>query len=197
MVFHPKTLLDRMVDVLGHLGMALLWLAPVWYFVDHRKTAALVVAGGFWFGMLPDVDLVLSEWFAGIHHHGVVHTVLAVTAFAVVFGPLLGWAYTLLGRGAGWFDARAREHATAIGVIVVWTTGVSHLFADMLSAPDASTRIEPLWPVVKGPVVVMDVLWYQSFWATWGLFVLGVAANALAWYWTRGRSQADASTGST
>jgi hypothetical protein len=186
-----------MVDVLGHLGMALLWLAPVWYFVDHRKTAALVLAGGFWFGMLPDVDLVLSNWFAGIHHHGVVHTVLAVTVFAAVLGPLVGWTFARIGERTGWFDARARERATAVGVIVVWVTGVSHLFADMLSAPDVSTRIEPLWPVVEGPVVVMDVLWYQSVWATWGLFVLGVAANGVAWYWTRDRRKSGDATAST
>jgi len=175
-----------MVDVLGHLGMALLWLAPVWYFVDHRKTAVLAVLGGFWFGMLPDVDLVLANRLSGVHHHGVVHTVLAVTAFAAVLGPLVGVAFARIGRATGWFDERARAHATAVGVIVVWVTGVSHLFADVLSAPDASTRIEPLWPLVKGPVVMLDVLWYQSFWATWGLFVLGVGANLVAWYWTRG-----------
>ena len=75
-----------MVDVLGHLGMALLWLAPVWYFIGHRRTAALVVAGGFWFGMLPDTDLLLSAWVPGIHHHGVLHTVLAATVFALVLG---------------------------------------------------------------------------------------------------------------
>lgn len=186
-----------MVDVLGHLGMALLWLAPVWYFVDHGKTAALLVAGGFWFGMLPDVDLVLSKWFAGIHHHGVFHTVLAVAVFAVVLGPLVGWTFARIGERTGWFAERARERATAIGVITVFVTGLSHVFADMLSAPDASTRIEPFWPVVKGPVVLMDVLWYQSWWATWGLFALGVAANVVAWYWTSDRRQSSRSPTST
>ena len=186
-----------MVDVLGHLGMALLWLAPVWYFVDHRKTAALVVAGGFWFGMLPDVDLVLSNWFAGIHHHGVVHTVLAVSVLAVALGPPVGWTLARVGERTGWFAAAATERATAIGVIVVWVTGVSHVFADVLSAPDASTRIEPLWPLVEGPVVMLDVLWYQSFWATWGLFALGVTANAVAWYHSDDRGQSNGSTLST
>ena len=177
-----------MVDVLGHLGMALFWLAPVWHFVDHRRTAMLVVAGGFWFGMLPDVDLVLSDWMDGVHHHGVVHTVLAVTIFAVVLGPIVGVAFGRIGERTGWFSAQAREHATAIGFIVVWISGLSHLFADILSAPDVSTRIEPLWPVVTGPVVLLDVLWYQSWWATWGLFILGVAANVLAWTLSRRRS---------
>lgn len=186
-----------MVDVLGHLGMGLLWLAPVWYFVDHRKTAALVVAGGFWFGMLPDVDLVLSAWFRGFHHHGVVHTVLAVTVLAVALGPPVGWIFARIGERTGWFVERARERAYRIGFLAVWIPGISHLFADILSAPDASTRIEPLWPVVEGPIVLVDVLWYQSFWATWGLFILGVAANLVAWYWTGGRQQSSEPAAST
>jgi hypothetical protein len=178
-----------MVDVLGHLGMALLWLAPVWYFVDHRQTAALIVATGFWFGMLPDVDLPLSNWGLGLHHHGVVHTVLAVTIFAAVLGPLVGLVFRRIDDRTGWFSARAREKALQIGFLTVWIPGLAHLFADMLSAPDVSTRIEPLWPLVKGPVVMMDVLWYQSWWATWGLLILGISVNALAWYWTDGRDE--------
>ena len=174
--------------------MALLWLAPVWYFVDHRQTAALVVTSGFWFGMLPDVDLLLSNWVKGIHHHGVLHTVLVVTILAVIIGPMVGVAFRRIGERTGWFSVQARERATAIGFLAVWIPGLSHLFADMLSAPDVSTQIEPLWPVVNGPVVAMDVLWYQSWWATWGLFILGVTVNVLAWYWTRNRHPPDSST---
>jgi hypothetical protein len=185
-----------MVDVLGHLGMALLWLAPVWYFVDQRKTAALVVAGGFWFGMLPDIDLRLSEWVEGIHHHGVIHTILVVTILAVIIGPIVGVAFRRIGERTGWFSAQAQERATAIGFLAVWIPSLSHLFADMLSAPDVSTQIEPLWPIVTGPVVAVDVLWYQSWWATWGLFILGVTANVLAWYRTSDRRQPNNSTGS-
>ena len=135
--------------------------------------------------MLPDVDLVLADWMDGVHHHGVVHTVLAVTICAVVLGPIVGVAFGRIGERTGRFSAQAREYVTAIGFIVVWISGLSHLFADILSAPDVSTRIEPLWPVVTGPVVLPDVLWYQSWWATWGLFALGVAANVLAWTLSR------------
>jgi hypothetical protein len=183
-----------MVDVLGHLGMGLLWLAPVWYFVEHRRTAALIVAGGFWFGMLPDVDLYLSGWIEGFHHHGIVHTILVVTILAAVIGPLVGVAFRRIGERTDWFCPRAQERALVIGFLAVWIPALSHIFADMLSAPDVSTRIEPLWPVVNGPVVIMDVLWYQSWWATWGLFILGVAVNVLAWYWTDGRRPSNGST---
>jgi len=178
-----------MVDVLGHLGMALIWLVPAWYFIDTPKTAAAFVGAGFWFGMLPDVDLYLSKWFAGIHHHGVFHTVLLVSIMAAVIGPLLGWVLKTVGSDDDWFSPEAERHAYALGFIAVWVSGLAHVFADMLSAPDASTRIEPLWPLVKGPVVYMDVLWYQSWWATWGLLLLGVAVNVAAWYWKTERQR--------
>ena len=173
-----------MVDVLGHLGMALLWLVPAWWVVDQRKTAALFVATGFWFGMLPDVDLVLSNWFDGIHHHGVFHTVLVVTLLAMVIGPLVGVVFRRIGEHSEWFSVRAREHATPMGFLAVWIPGLSHLFADMLSAPDISTPIEPFWPILNGSFVLVDVFWYTSWWATWGLLVLGILVNVAAWYVT-------------
>ena len=172
-----------MVDVLGHLGMALLWLAPAWYFLDRRKTAAAVVGTGFWFGMLPDVDLVLSNYLSGIHHHGVFHTVLVVTILAAILGPLLGRTLEAVGDDASWFSAEAEADALKLGFVVVWVAGLSHLFADMLSAPDVASRIEPLWPLYDGSIVFVDLLWYKSFWATWALLFAGLAVNVGAWYW--------------
>ncbi|ADJ13887.1 metal-dependent hydrolase [Halalkalicoccus jeotgali] len=171
-----------MVDVLGHLGMALIWLAPVWFFTDTPKTALAIVSTGFWFGMLPDVDLVISNQIVGIHHHGVFHTVLAVAIFAAIIGPLWGLVVKKLLGGTTWFSPDAQKRATAIGVIVVFVTGLAHLFADILSAPDVSTRIEPLWPIHKGPIAFIDVLWYQSVWATWALFLTGLVINGVLWY---------------
>jgi len=115
--------------------------------------------------------------------------VLVVTILAAVIGPLLGMVFDRIGRDSGWFSARARERAYRIGFVAVWVSGLSHVFADILSAPDASTRIEPFWPVVNGPVVLIDVLWYESWWATWGLLLLGVAVNLVAWYRTGGRDE--------
>lgn len=174
-----------MVDVLGHLGMALIWLAPAWFFIEDRRTAILFVGAGFWFGMLPDVDLVLSSLFPdAIHHHGVVHTVLVALVFAAVIGPALGWTLKRLFGGTSWLSWDAADSATALGVIAVGVTTLSHVFADMLSAPDTSTRIEPLWPLVEGPIVRVDVLYYQSFWATIALFAIGLGLNAAFGYWT-------------
>ena len=178
-----------MVDVLGHLGMALIWLAPAWYFIDNRKTAAAVVAAGFWFGMIPDVDLVLSNWFAGIHHHGVFHTIVVVTVLAAIIGPVLGWVLRTAGSDEDWFSDVAEANALKLGFITVWVAGLSHLFADMLSAPDVASRIEPFWPLYNGSVVLIDVLWYKSWWATWGLLILGIAVNVVAWYWKGERNE--------
>ena len=183
-----------MVDVLGHLGMALIWLAPAWIFIDDRKTAAVFVFAGFWFGMLPDVDLYLSNWFAGIHHHGVFHTILVVTILAAVLGPILGWVLKSAGSDDDWFSDRAEANAITLGFIAVWVAGLSHLFADMLSAPDVATRIEPFWPLYNGSVVLLDVLWYTSFWATWALFIAGLALNGALWYWKGQRPESGSST---
>jgi hypothetical protein len=176
-----------MVDVLGHLGMALLWLSPAWLFIDDQKTAVTFLGVAFWFGMLPDVDLLLRG-VDGIHHHGVVHTVLFAVGAALVVGPLLGLARRRLFGGTDWFSRRASEHAIGLGVVGVLVASLAHVFADMLSAPDASTRIEPLWPLVKGPLVYMDVLYYKSFWATIGLFVAGLLGNLVFWYLAHGRA---------
>jgi len=146
-----------MVDTLGHFGMALLWLSPSWMVIDRERTAATFIAVGTSFGMLPDVDLVFSA-VSGIHHHGVFHTVLFVTIAAVTLGPLLGWALKRVVGETDWFSVRTESQAYLLGVIAVWVPGLSHVFADMLSAPDTSTRIEPLWPLVDGPLLYIDVL---------------------------------------
>ena len=174
-----------MTETLGHLGMALVFLAPAWLFIDDWRTTVVFVATGFWFGPVPDVDTYLRSWFpVEFKHHGVVHTIPAVVVFAAVLGPILGWALRRVFGGTKWFSREAADGAIAMGVIAVGAATLSHLFADILSAPDISTRIEPLWPVIQGPVVYIDVLYYQSVWATWGLFVLGLVVNAALFYWT-------------
>lgn len=173
--------------------MALIWLAPAWFFIDRPKTAATFVFAGFWFGMLPDVDLVLSNYFA-IHHHGVFHTILIVTILALVIGPILGWVLKETLGGTEWFSARAADRAYVLGFVAVWVAVLSHLFADMLSAPDISQPLEPFWPLYGGTVVTWDVFWYKSFWATWALLVAGLALNGILWYWRNGSEETVRST---
>lgn len=177
-----------MVDVLGHLGMALLWLAPAWIVLDRSRTAATFVAIGVWFGLLPDSDLVLSNWFSHlIHHHGVFHTLLVVTVLAALLGPIVGQILTTMLRGTEWFSPQAENNASKVSFLAVWIPGVSHLFADILSASDVAPPIEPLWPLYGSEIVLVDVFYYTSFWATWGLFIVGSVLNGvlLAWKSTR------------
>lgn len=183
-----------MVDVLGHIGTALFFLAPAWLVFRETRVAALFVAAFTPFGLLPDVDLYLSNWVPGVHHHGVVHTILAVSIMAVVLGPLVGRVFVALAERTSFVERPARVHEYAVGVAGVWVAGISHLFADILSAPDASTVIEPFWPLYTGRLVSIDVLFYQSIWARWGLLVLGIGCNVALWYWHSTRRDRRAAT---
>lgn len=176
----------NVVDVIGHLGMALIWLAPSWLVFDHPKTAVTVIVASFWFGMLPDIDLVLSNYIQTVNHHGLFHTVVVVTLLAAVLGPALGWMLKELCGDSEWFSPEATNNAGTIGFLGVWIAGLSHLFADMLSAPDIAPPIEPFWPLFNASVVQIDVFRVSSFWATWGLLTVGVVVNAGLWYWKRG-----------
>lgn len=175
-----------MVDVLGHFGVALLWLAPVWFVFDRPKPAVGFIATGFWFGMLPDIDLVLSNWFPhSIHHHGVFHTVLVVTILAVILGPIVGWIQQWSLSGSDWYPDQATDNAYTLGFIAVWVPGLSHVFTDMLSAPGIAPPIEPFWPLYGGDIVHVDVFYYTSVWATWGLLIVGIVVNGLLWRWKK------------
>ena len=170
-----------MVDVVGHLGMALLWLSPAWFILDRPKTAATFVLSGFLFGMLPDVDLVLSNFFATIKHHGVFHTVLVVTILAAILGPIVGKVVEGVAGGSDWLSRRARENIYGFGFMAVWIAGLSHVFADMLSAPDIAEAIEPFWPLYQQSIGI-DIVWYNDPWFNWGLFVAGVVVNVGLYY---------------
>lgn len=175
-----------MVDVLGHLGMALIWLAPAWFVIDRPKTAATFVGVGFWFGLLPDIDLLLSNFLPTVKHHGVFHTVLAVILFAVIVGPALGRVFKKIFGGSEWFSEAASDNAYEFGVIAVLVAGLSHIFADMLSAPDLAEAIEPFWPIYSHTIGI-DVLYYNNPWVNWGLLFAGLVLNAALWWQKRDR----------
>lgn len=52
------------------------------------------------------------------------------------------------------------------------TGGLSHIFADLLSAPDIASPLEPLWPLYDKPIIV-DVIYYDSVF--WNFELLAVA----------------------
>jgi MFS family permease len=170
-----------MVDIIGHLGMALIWLAPAWLFIDGEKTAVTFVAVGFWFGLVPDIDLFLQRVFETIKHHGILHTILAVSLIAVVVGPLVGWLLERALGGSDWFSPEAEDRAVSVGFLMVWIAGLAHIFADILSAPDIAEAIEPFWPLYQQSVGI-DLVWYNNPMFNWGLFIVGIGLNVALYY---------------
>lgn len=166
-----------MVDVMGHLAMGLLWSLPAWYVWDGRVSLAFV-AFAVLMSPFPDVDKYVAMVFPDlVHHHGVTHTVVFILAVSVVAGALASVLLT------DWLDAwidterfdRKRTFLFATGGFVVG--GLSHVFADMLSAPDISTPIEPLWPFVDGSWSI-DVIYYNNPWWNVGFLAVMVAIHA-------------------
>jgi inner membrane protein len=177
-----------MVDVAGHLGMALLWLAGAWVVVDDPRTAATFVAVGVPFGLLPDVDLHLRHVLPTVKHHGVFHTVLAVGAFAVALAPVVAVILRALAARVDRLtltDA-VRDGTRRFGALAVLVAGLAHVFADTLSAPDTAEALEPFWPLYPHPLGY-DVVYYDAPVVNYGLLVAGVAVNVALYRWRRGR----------
>lgn len=165
-----------MVDVTGHFGMALLFAAPAWLIWGRRGSLAFT---GFALAtaMLPDSDLVLRHVLP-IYHHGVTHTFLFVVLMSILVGAIAARYLT------DWFNRyrRIRSSEITAETVFVFATGglivggVSHLFADLLSAPDIAAPLSPFWPVYSKPVVI-DVIYYGSPFWNYGLLVAGVGLH--------------------
>jgi len=173
-----------MVDIMGHIAFGLLFALPAWFLWDDRASVGFislaVVASLF-----PDSDLWLSRWFPDmIHHHGVTHTVLFVAATSLVVGTVL--TGSLGSRIDDWVGS---EQFDTSSLFVFSTTGLlagglSHLLADILSAPDISTPIEPFWPVYTQPLGI-DLVWYNAAWINVGFLSVMVGTHiALAYVTT-------------
>lgn len=165
-----------MVDVTGHIGMALLFAAPAWI-AWGRRGALGFTAFALTTAMLPDTDLVLRH-VVPVTHHGITHTLLFVVLVSVVAGVFA--AKWLTAR----FNAHGRIESTEIAgeTVFAFATaglilgGTSHLFADVLSAPDVAAPLAPFWPVVKEHVIV-DVIYYDSPVWNFGLIAVAVALH--------------------
>lgn len=161
-----------MVDVSGHLAMALLFAAPAWVVWGRRGSLAFA---GFSLvtAMLPDVDLVLSTVLP-IQHHGITHTLLFVAVVSVLGGAVAARVLTERFNANRWIRS---THITEETVFVFATAGfltggLSHIFADLLSAPDTAAPLEPLWPLYDQPIAI-DVIYYDS--PLWNVGLLTVA----------------------
>ena len=172
-----------MVDVMGHFAMAALWALPAWY-RWHGRVALAFVGFALATAMLPDVDLLLRHYHPAIQHHGVMHTVLFVTAIAIVAGTLA--AHTLAPllerwwvKSEGYTIPRRDVHAFVTGGLAIG--GLSHVFADMLSSPDIAAPVSPFWPVYAEPVA-FDVIYYDSPVWNVGLLTAMLAVHLVAGY---------------
>jgi len=173
--------------------MTLLWLAPAWLAVDQTKPAATFVLAGLPFGLGPDLDLVFSRLFETIRHHGIFHTVLAVTVLASVVGPVVGTLLERVAGGSDWFPVEDTRDSYQFGFLAVWIAGLSHIFADMLSAPDVAQAVEPFWPLSFESISV-DLVWYNAAWFNWGLLVAGIFVNVGLFVYKSDRSRLPAVT---
>lgn len=163
-----------MVDVLGHLGMGLLWAVPAWFLWQWRVSLTFV---GFVLltSMLPDIDLYLP----GIRHHGVTHTILFVAIVAFIGGVLLTVVVTpVLKR---WWrrenDPIAGKSILVFAVGGLLLGGLSHLFTDMLSTSSVERTIEPFWPFFDKPVSIYLIHDYSQFVWNGGLLVVAVLTH--------------------
>lgn len=167
-----------MVDASGHIAMALLFAAPAWI-VWSRRGALGFTAFALVTAMLPDTDLLLQQYLP-ISHHGVTHTLLFV-------GVASGLAGTISARWlTDWLNDHPRVRSTTITPeVVFWfatggflTGGVSHIFADLLSAPDIAAPLSPFWPLYDQPVII-DVIYYDSVIWNFGLLAVAVGLHVL------------------
>jgi membrane-bound metal-dependent hydrolase YbcI (DUF457 family) len=162
--------------------MALLWAAPAWLVWDARVSIAFT---GFTLvtAMLPDTDLLLRI-FVPVHHHGVTHTIVFVTAVSLVAGAVV--EYGVKDRVERGLLERRGYRAAPGGLFLfaaggMFVGGMSHIFGDTLSAPDIAQPIEPFWPFFDKPYTI-DVIWYSSPWWNIGLLAVAVALHAVLAY---------------
>jgi formate/nitrite transporter FocA (FNT family) len=175
-----------MVDITGHLAFGLLFAIPAWFLWNRRASVAFVGLAVIT-SLLPDIDLWLQKLFPGaVHHHGVTHTVLFVTIASIVGGAIVAGLFT--DKIDSWIDSErfSAKSLFVFSTVAFWLGGVSHVTADMLSAPDISTPIEPFWPFFDKPWSV-DLVWYNAFWINFGFFAVMILLHVALAYWSTPR----------
>lgn len=141
--------------------MGLLWAVPAWFVWDARASAAFIGLVGP-ASLLLDIDLWIERVAPSIvHHHGVTHTAVFVLLVSIGAAAIVAVLFTrtlLHRRGSDRFDTRD-VFVFVFGAFLLG--GLSHLFTDMLSAPDIAQPIEPFWPFIDKAWSI-DVIWYNT-----------------------------------
>ena len=167
-----------MPELLGHLGMGLLFALPAWI-LWRGRTAGAFVAFVVLTAKLPDLDLMLQELGLPVKHHGVLHTIVFVVGFSAVAGAVAVVVLRPVLRR--WW--RLTEHEVVRkGTLYLFVTGgftlggLSHLFADMLAA-DQYEPIEPFWPFVQESFSFY-IAHYTSPWLNLGVLIVAALLHA-------------------
>lgn len=176
-----------MVDITGHIAFGLFFSVFAW-FVWERRASAAFVAFAVVASLLPDVDLWLQKLFpAEVHHHGVTHTVLFTVLVSIAGAAVLA---VLFGKRIDeWIGG---ERFDRMSLFVFTTTAfvigsLSHLLADMLSAPDIASPVQPFWPFFEKPWSV-DVLYYDAGWINFGFIAVMIVVHLALAYATSPRN---------
>ncbi|QSX00795.1 metal-dependent hydrolase [Haloterrigena alkaliphila] len=152
-----------MVELIGHAATALLFAVPAW-FLWGRRPAVTFTALTQVTALLPDVDMVLKDYFSHplLQHHGITHTIPFMLLVGAVFGAIAARVLTPFLNATRLIHSDSITPSTTFVFTTgaFWAGGVSHVLADLLSA-EPDTAIAPLWPLYRGDVIV-NVIAYDS-----------------------------------
>ena len=163
--------------------MTLLFVAPAMFVLSRRRYYALAASLALATSLLPDLDGPLPL----THHHGGTHTV----AFALGFSLAVGLALAAISASVSWLALRFSSvpafrprSAFALGAGGSLAGLGSHLVGDMLPIPIGDNPVKPLWPLSDAVVALGLIHPGDPAW-NWGLLAAGIAAQALAFAFTR------------
>jgi membrane-bound metal-dependent hydrolase YbcI (DUF457 family) len=174
-----------MVDVSGHVAIALLFAVPAW-FVWGRRGSLTFVGFTLVTAMLPDVDLFLRYLLPTIQHHGVTHTLFFASCASVVGGAAVAKCLTDEPNAHAWvhIESISRETVFVFAGGAFLLGGTAHVFGDLLSAPDVAAPLEPLWPFYRETIVI-DAIYYDSPIWNFGLLAVAIALHAAPYRWEK------------
>lgn len=163
---------------LGHVGLALLVVAPAALLLDRKRRYLPMVALALATSLLPDADTPIPI----THHHGGMHTLVFVFSASLA----VGLAFAFVSVNVLWLARRVDglpsfrpEAAFALGFGGSFAGLGSHLVADMLPVPIDGNPVKPLWPLLDAEVALHLMHPGDPAW-NWGLLAAGIAAQALA-----------------
>jgi inner membrane protein len=104
--------------------------------------------------------------------------VLFVAVMSVLGGAIAARVLTERFNANRWIRSTHITERTVFAFVTAGflTGGLSHIFADLLSAPDVAQPLEPLWPLYDKPIAI-DVIYYDSPLWNFGLLALALAVH--------------------